>query len=170
MDKQIKKIKMIYSIEFLAIALVFLVIGLLELFKIMSFSERFQLIFKIITLAGAAWIFFDFFWTLYSPKKRKKNSLLDKILLLPAAIYIVVFDIVGFTTNRPYEYYQIGIPLLFFYIACIYIFEGIYHYYKPVPMVEEMINDAIKEQQEKQKSNSVEENKEDNSLEKEEEK
>ena len=99
MDKQIKKIKMIYSIEFLAIALVFLVIGLLELFKIMSFSERFQLIFKIITLAGAAWIFFDFFWTLYSPKKRKKNSLLDKILLLPAAIYIVVFDIVGFTTN-----------------------------------------------------------------------
>ena len=150
MEKTIKKIKLIYSGELLLIALIFLVVGTLELFRIMVLSERAQLIFKIITLVGAAWIFTDFVWTLVSPKKRKKNSLMDKIVILPAGVYLVVFDIVGFVLPRPYEYYQIGIPIALYYIACVYIFEGFYHYYHPIPMVNEMIEEAINEAKEKE--------------------
>ena len=150
MKKTIKKIKLIYSGELLLIALIFLVVGTLELFRIMVLSERAQLIFKIITLVGAAWIFTDFVWTLVSPKKRKKNSLMDKIVILPAGVYLVVFDIVGFVLPRPYEYYQIGIPIALYYIACVYIFEGFYHYYHPIPMVNEMIEEAINEAKEKE--------------------
>ena len=144
MEKEIRKIKLIYSGELIVIAIVFLTLGILEMLHVMTLYDRFQLIFKIITLVGVAWIIFDFFWTLLSEKKRKKNSLLDKILLLPVAIYLLAFDIYGFISPRPYEYYQIGVPLAFYYIACVYLFEGFYHYYHPIPMVQEMIEEAIK--------------------------
>ena len=143
MEKQIRKIKWIYSGELLLIAVVFLVLGILELLKVITIKDRFQLIFKIVTLVGATWLVVDFFWTLLSPKKRAKNSLMDKIMMLPLAVYLYVFDIVGFVNPRPYEYYQIGIPMVFFYIVCAYTFQGIYHYFNPIPMVQEMINEAI---------------------------
>ena len=71
--------------------------------------------------------------------------MLDKIMMLPLAIYLYVFDIIGFVNPRPYEYYQIGIPMAFFYIACAYTFQGIYHYFHPTPMLLEAINEAIAE-------------------------
>lgn len=150
MEKQIKRIKWVYSGELLFIAVVFLVIGILELLKVITLKDRFQLIFKIVTLAGATWILVDFLWTLFSGKKRAKNSLMDKIMLLPLAIYLYVFDIVGFVSERPYEYYQVGIPLALFYFSCAYIFQAIYHYYHPIPMVIQMIEEAKKDAEEKQ--------------------
>ena len=150
MEKQIRKIKWIYSGELLLIAVVFLVIGFLELLKVITIKDWVQLVFKIVTLAGAAWLIADFVWTLLSPKKRAKNSLLDKAMMLPLAPYLMAFDIVGLVTERPYQYYQIGMPIVFFYIACAYIFQGIYHYYHPVPMVVEMIDEAIKEAEAKE--------------------
>lgn len=144
MDKQIKKIKLIYSGELLAFALVFIVLGILELLKVIKLSERFQLIFKIITLVGATWLVADFIWVLLSPKRRAKNALMDKAMMLPLAIYLYVFDILGFVLQPGYGYYQIGIPAAFFYIACAYAFQGIYHYYHPVPTVLEMIEEAQK--------------------------
>ena len=155
MEKQIRKIKLIYSGEYLLIAVVFLVIGLLELLKVITIKDWVQLVFKIVTLAGALWLIIDFLWTLLSPKKRAKNCLLDKAMMLPLALYLLVFDIYGFISPRPYEYYQIGIPLVFFYIVCAYTFQGIYHYFNPVPMVLEMIEDATKENEESQKQEEV---------------
>ena len=145
MEKQIRKIKLIYSGELLLIAVVFLVIGLLELLKVITIKDWVQLVFKIVTLAGVAWLIIDFLWTLLSPKKRAKNSLMDKAMMLPLALYLLAFDIYGFVSPRPYEYYQIGVPIAFFYIACSYIFQGIFHYKHPVPMVVEMINEATQE-------------------------
>ena len=147
MEKQIRKIKLIYSGELIFIAVVFLVIGLLELLKVITIKDWVQLVFKIVTLAGAAWLIADFLWTLLSLKKRAKNSLMDKVMMLPLAAYLLAFDIYGFVSPRPYEYYQIGVPIAFFYIACAYIFQGIFHYKHPVPMVIEMINEASQEVQ-----------------------
>ena len=152
MEKQIKKIKWIYSGELLLIAVVLLTLGILELLHVITIKDRFQLIFKIITLVGATWLVVDFFWTLLSPKKRAKNSLPDKIMMLPLAAYLYAFDIFGFVSERPYEYYQIGVPIVFFYIACAYIFQGIYHYYHPIPMVIEMIEAAKAEAEAKAKA------------------
>ena len=76
--------------------------------------------------------------------------------MLPLAAYLLAFDIYGFVSPRPYEYYQIGIPIAFFYISCAYIFQGIFHYKHPVPMVVEMINEASQEvQDEKQREESA---------------
>ena len=135
---------MIYSGELLIFAVVFIVLGILELLKIIKLSDRFQLIFKIITLVGATWLVVDFVWLMLSPKRKAKNAIMDKAMMLPLAVYLYVFDILGFVLQPGYGYYQIGIPVAFFYIACAYAFQGVYHYCHPVPTVLEMIEEASK--------------------------
>ena len=158
-----KKNKLIYSGELILIALVFIVIAILELLRIIVISDRHQLIFKIVTLVGASWITFDFFWTLFNKKRRANNSLIDKIMLLPLAVYLYSFDIAGFVIARPYAYYQIGLPIALLYISCAYLFQGIYHYYHPIPLllqaIEEEKLEKEKELVEKQES-EVKEDKE----------
>ena len=150
-----KKNKLIYSGELLLFAVVFLVIGILELLRVINLSERFQLIFKIITLVGATWITTDFIWTLCSQKRRDNYGLLDKIMLLPLALYLYSFDIAGFVTTRPYEYYQVGVPIALFYLSCVYAFQGIYHYFNPVPLLMKAIEEEIAEK-EKEKNQATE--------------
>ena len=167
-----KKTKLIYSLELIIIAIVLLVVGLLELLKVIPLSERFQTIFKYITLVGAAWMIADFVWMMASKKRRERNSMLDKVMLLPLAGFIIGFDIAGFVYPRSYEYYQIGVPLIFFYLACSYLFQGIYHYYVPIPMILEAIEEekAAKEEKENQENQPSKEVKEDPQDVKEEEK
>ena len=149
-EKQIKRVKLIYSGELLLFAVVFLVLGFLELFAVIKIKETFQLIFKIVTLVGATWLVFDFIWMIKSPKRRAKNCMLDKVMMLPLALYLYVYDILGFVLNPGYGYYQFGVPVAFIYIACVYIFQGIYHYYKPVPTVIEMIEEIQKPEEKPQ--------------------
>ena len=145
MEKQEKRIKMIYSGELLVFAVVFIVLGILELLAVIKLSERFQLIFKIITLVGATWLIADFVWVMVSPRRKAKNSVMDKAMMLPLAVYLYTFDIIGFVLQPGYGYYQVGVPAAFFYISCAYAFQGIYHYYHPIPTVLEMIEEARKE-------------------------
>ena len=156
MEKQIKKIKLIYSVELLVFAVVFLVLGILELLAVIKLSERFQLIFKIITLVGATWLITDFTWVMLSQKRKKKNSVLDKAMMLPLALYLYVFDILSFILKPGYGYYQVGVPAAFFYVSCVYVFQGIYHFYNPVPSVIEMIEEMEKEEQEAKENPKVE--------------
>ena len=147
MDKQEKKIKLIYSGELLFFAVVFIVIGILELLAVIKQSERFQLIFKIVTLVGATWLVTDFIWMMVSPKRKAKNSVMDKAMMLPLALYLYVFDILGFVLQPGPGYYQVGVPLAFFYISAAYAFQGVYHYYHPIPSVLEIIEEAKKPQE-----------------------
>lgn len=144
---EIKKRKLIYSGELLIVSLVFLVIGILELLKVIQLSERFQLIFKIVTMVGATWMVADFIWALLSEKHRKYGPIIDKAMLLPLAVYLYAYDIAGFVYHRPYEYYQIGVPIAFLYIACAYIFQAIYHYYNPIQFYIEATEEEIKEEE-----------------------
>ena len=146
-----KKNKLIYSGELVLIGVAVLVIGVLQLIKVITFSERFQLIFKIITLVGATWMIVDFVWALKSAKHRKSSPILDKVTLLPLAAQLYVFDIIGFAIKPPYEYYQFGVPMVFFYLGVAYIFLGVYHYYKPIPLVLEMIAEEEQAKLEKEK-------------------
>ena len=143
MDKKIKKIKLLYSGELLLFSIVFLVLGILELLAVIKLSERFQLIFKIITLVGATWLVTDFILVLVLPKRRKNNSLMDKIMVLPLVAYLYTFDILGFVLNPSYGYYQVGVPIAFIYLACAYCFQAIYHYYHPIPMIQEAIDEVL---------------------------
>ena len=158
-----KKNKLIYSGELILFSVVFLVVGILELVKVIPLSEKFQLIYKILTLVGATWMIADFVWSLLSKKHRKSSPLMDKIMMLPLAVYLYSFDIAGFVYPRSYEYYQIGVPMAFFYIACAYLFQGVYHYYKPIPALIEAIEEEIKEKEAKEESQEKAPEEEENS-------
>ena len=141
------KVKIMLAVEYGIFALVFLVLGILFLTKIIQVAEWKRYAFTYVTLFGGAWIITDFFWTLLSPKSRAKNSMLDKILMLPVGPVLVVFDIYAITQGcaetLPY-YLVIGID--FCYIAAVYLFQTVYHWYRPIPAV---IEAALEEEKEK---------------------
>ena len=149
----LEKAKRIYCGELLVFALVFLVLGSLFITGVISPAGWKQWTFTIVTLLGGTWLVVDFVWCLASKKRRAKNCLLDKAMVAPMGIAVFVFDIValcsgwldtevGVTAYR----YGIGIPLL--YYACAYIFQGVYHYFHPIPAMYEIAAEEEKERKE----------------------
>ncbi len=144
----ITKVKLILSIEYLIFVLVFLVLGILFLLDVIKVADWKRYAFTYVTLAGGVWITVDFFWTTFSAKRRAKNCLLDKILMLPVGLALVGFDIYAITQGcaetLPYRY-VIGIDLCV--IAAIFLFETIYHWFKPIPaVIEAALEDEKKEE------------------------
>ncbi len=157
-----KKIKLIYCGELILIAIVFIVIATLDITRVLHIRDWVLIAFNWITLFGGMWIIADFIWTLVSPKKRAKNSLLDKILLLPVGLFLIVFDIICFSKNIQksdvtYDFRLYMMVSAFYYVAAVYIFEGIYHYKYPIPMMKIAIQEA--EEEEKMKLAQKEETK-----------
>ena len=162
------KAKLIYTIEISIFALAFLIVAILQLVRVIKFGETHLRVINWITIFGASIDILDFIWFLNSPVRRKKNSMLDKCLLVPLMIYILVFDIICFINqeNPQLDLAQIMIPIALLYVSAVYTFEAVYHWYKPVPM----LFDAIEEEKENPQEevnpdvddNSNQENKEEN--------
>lgn len=137
----LKKAKLIYSGELFLFAILFAVLGALTLTNVWAMSLRRGIIFTWITIFGGPIGIGDFVWLCCSKKRQAKNSWIDKILMLPVALAVTVLAIIAFVVGLDAIgtlYYQVGMGSAFVYIACIYVFEGIYHYYHPVPaMLEE---------------------------------
>ena len=150
-----KKTKLMYSAEIAFFAIVFFVLATLEVLNIIGKRTIMLDIFNFVTCAGGVWMIVDFFWVLFSKKRRKKNSLLDKALLVPLGIYLITFDIICFckmpidklddATNN-FRRLMMGIAL--YYAGAIYIFQAIYHYFYPVPMLIKAIDDIKKAEEE----------------------
>lgn len=142
----LKKVKLIYSGELLLFSLVFLVVGLLEILNVIGVNDVFRYIFMWATPFGAAFIIINLIWTIKSEKKRKKSSLLDVISVTPMAIYFIVIDTIMFINYNALEkiiyQYFIGSALLAF--SVIYLIQGIYHWYHPLPsLLEELEQERI---------------------------
>ena len=153
------KVKLIYCGELLIIALIVIVVGALKLSGVIATKPTRLLVYNIITTVGGTWLIFDLVWALVSKKRRPKVCLLDKFLALPVGLYLFVFNTIcfidkaqGLTTNDLLVRLSVGIVLL--YIGLIYIFEAIYHYFYPVPQMLEAIEEAKKEELEKEAENS----------------
>lgn len=126
--------KLIIQGEYLLIGLVFLVIGILKVTGIFPTSSevRFR-IFNFVTILGSTWILIDFLWSSFSKKRRAKIDYLDKVLVLPAGLALMGFDIYSFIT------WNEGIPSFanfyiggaFIFIGAIYLFQAIYHWFRP---------------------------------------
>jgi len=130
------KAKLIYSGELLLFAIIFGVVAILEFLQVIKISERHHLIFNWITLFGGTWLIVDFFWALLSKKRRPKIAFIDKILHLPAGIYLVVFDLYCLIAKPQNPLvYQYGIPTVLTYLCLCYVFEAIYHYFYPIPSI-----------------------------------
>ena len=150
MDKELRKAKKIYTFELLAFVVIFLTLGILILTKVWVLGGNLRLVFAIITMVGTTWAFADFIWMLASKKRRAKNSMLDKVLLLPLAGAIFVIDIITFVqgVDATKELHQYAVGIAFSYIALIYTIEAIYHWYHPLPMIVE----SAKEDQKKKEA------------------
>ena len=170
MDKErlLKKTKIIFFIEYLAIAAILLTVGLLRIFDIIPYNEKRLLAYNIITLVGAAYIFFEFTWFLLSKKKRERNDLIDKIFPVPLAIFLVIFDIMvlaKFIEDINFIKYCISGVIL--YAAAMSIFLGVYHFQKPSKMLiatveeeyQKMLEEEAKENSETEAKENSEEQK-----------
>ena len=135
-NADLKKIKIMLLVEYLLFAAIFLVLGILFLTDIIKVAEWKRYVFTYVTLAGGLWIIADFFWCVFSPKRRAKNSMVDKSLVLPVGFVLLAFDIYALTQGcaetLPYRYF-IGGDLC--YLGACYIFESVYHWYRPIPAV-----------------------------------
>ncbi len=154
-----KKTKLIYSIELIIIAVIFAVVATLQIIGVLGKNEIMQIVFNWITIFGGTWLIVDFLWTLFSKKRRAKNCLLDKILVLPLAIFLITFDIMCFAKLSFVDtrFRQIMLGSAFYYVFVVYLFEGIYHYYKPIPAIIQAIEETEKAEQEQNNPEVVEE-------------
>lgn len=164
------KMKLIYSIELAVIALVALVIGILELTSVIHIKDVVITIFNWVTLFGGTIMVIDFIWTMTSPKKRAKSSLIDKFLMLPLGLYLIVFDLVVLIANYDkeiyYDIYKYCIGCALLYLAVIYLFQAIYHWKHPVPALLQELAAAEDEQKAKlEDGSSKEEDNKDSSTE-----
>lgn len=151
-----KKTKLIYSGELLIFAVLFIVLATLRIVGVIKYNSTRIAFFNWITLVGGVWTIVDLIWCLVSKKRRKKNSLIDKIIVIPSAIYLITFDLISLINakNNPDTFYIYGVAIVFYYLACVFAFEGIYHYYKPVPSLLAAIKEEeeeLRKEQEKQK-------------------
>lgn len=144
------KAKLLIQGEYLVISLVFLVVGILKICGILNSSEIRAHIFNIVTLCGATWIIFDFFWSTFSKKHREKVTYLDKCIMFPMGILVMGFDIyclIKWNQFSP-ELYKYGVSSIFFALFALYCFQAIYHWFYPSKAVlacieEEEVPDEI---------------------------
>lgn len=129
-----KKAKLIYSGELMVFGIVFVVLGILFLVGVIGMSDWKRIVFTYGTLVGGVLLTADFLWGLFSKKRRKRICLLDKILVLPVALALFGFDIycLALQVNND-SLLSIIIGADFCYLAAVYLFESIYHWFYPVP-------------------------------------
>ncbi len=150
-----KKTKLIYSGELLFFSILLIVLATLEILNIIGRRPIMLNIFNFVTAAGGTWMIVDFFWVLFSKKRRKKNSLLDKALLIPLGIYLITFDVICFVRMSEMwkdetfnQFRRLMMGIAFYYMGGIFLFQAIYHYFVPVPTLVEAIQEAYKAEQE----------------------
>lgn len=154
----LKKAKLIYSGEILLFAIIFLALGILFLIKIIDVQDYKKWLFPILTMIGGIWNISELIWALSSKKKRKKTSLLDKFLLLPASIaflsfgiYALIAMIMNPSTTALDNFFPTYIGVTLLYSSIVYFFQSIYHYFVPLPALLIAVEEDRKSQENKQK-------------------
>ena len=148
------KAKLIYSGELMIFAIVFLVLGILKFTGVLGSNATRLTVFNWITLFGGTWLMIDFIWALLDKKRRKRISLVDKCLHLPAGIYLISFDLYCLIAKPAIDsnICKYGVPIVFCYLAFAYAFEAIYHFKYPVPgllaAIVEVDDDKVVDEQE----------------------
>lgn len=145
------KEKMILTIEYLVFMGLFLILGILILVDIIPIKGTFRKVLIYVSTAGSLFIIFDLFWTIFSKKRRKKWSIVDKILAFPAGVSVFVVNILTFIWGfeNTVNLHETFVGYLFCYLAFVYLFEGVYHYFKPQPMLlEELKKEELKKETE----------------------
>jgi hypothetical protein len=140
MEKEKKKMddltkaKLVYCGELFLFAIVFIVLGILNILKVILIKDWKETVFNWLTLVGGFVTIGDFIWLCCSKKRQKKNSLIDKILPLPLSVTLIILDLFTLIQGgRSQDYYQYTIGGAFCYLAAVYLFESIFHYFHSSP-------------------------------------
>ena len=161
-DASLVKVKLIYTIELLVFAVIFITIATLKLVRVLPYKELARIIFNWVTIFGGLWIIADFVWLMCSKRRRKKNCVLDKALVLPIGIYIITYDLICLIgPKRPDMFYIIMVSIVLYYAGVIYIFQAIYHYFRPIPSIVQAIEEVERRNAEAEKEEQAEEEKQD---------
>lgn len=133
---ELTQAKLIYTIELGVFVAIFLTLGILFILSIIPMTERRYTIFTYVTLIGGFIGIGDFVWVLASKKRRKKNSILDKALLVPLSLTLMSIDVFSLAKGwQSKEFYSVVLGSAFLYIATAYLIELVYHWFKPIPML-----------------------------------
>ena len=83
---------------------------------------------------------------------------MDKALLVPAGLYLITFDIICFTKASfvTLEFRRLMMSIVFYYFGAVYVFQGIYHWFHPIPSLIEDIKAEEAKALEEQKEAAIE--------------
>ena len=130
---EVTKTKLIYSGELIIIAIALIVIGILQVCGVMNISETFLNFFKFFALAGICYFIFEIVTIIKIPKKRANVCWVDKCTVLVIPPYTFTLSILLFTNNEfVWHNPKLFLVPLIFYLAAVYIFQGIYHWFFPL--------------------------------------
>ena len=169
-EKILKKLKTFTLIEYIVIAVVIYTLGILKFLEIIKTNFNRLLAYNIITTVFAVYLFFEFFWYLFSKKKRAKDDAIDRILPIPGAAYMLVFATICYINDAKgvidYPFVKISVGAIMLYMATGSLTLGIYHFIKPGKQILEAVDEEYeKKLQEEEESKTkleapIEENKE----------
>lgn len=129
---ELTKAKLIYTIELVVFSIIFLVIGILNIIGVIVLKDWRITVVLYLTAIGGFIGLGDLIWVILSKKRRAKNSLLDKILIVPVGLFLSPLSIYQLATGTSsFLPWQIGSALCYF--SLVYIVEAIYHWKHPVP-------------------------------------
>ena len=155
-EKILKKTRIIFLVEYLVVSSVILTLGILKLTGVIDYNPKRLLAYNIITLIGGALVVADFLWAILSKKRRQKVSLMDKFIVLPVGLYLIMFNIFclsPYPVSIAYTKYSIGTTLTT--VGLTQLFIGIYHFFKPSKQILEAVDQEyeakLKEQEEESK-------------------
>ena len=167
-EQILKKIKTFTLIEYLVISVVIYTLGFLKFFEIIKTNFNRLLAYNVVTTVFAVYLFFEFFWYLFSKKKREKNDAIDRILPIPGATYMLIFAIICYINDAkgvidyPFVKYSVGSIMLFMATGSLTL--GIYHYIHPGKQILEAVDEEYEKklQEEEEKKAKLEASQEEN--------
>ena len=133
----------------------FLVLGILRLTGLRGYNHVARMIFNIVTTAGAIYGIYNFISYYVSSKKRAKTSLVDIWTVLPITLFLIGFNTYCYIVVFPLSEAQVTESIkeickycmggLLVYAGITFLFQAIYHYFKPIPLLYQILKEEEEE-------------------------
>lgn len=130
---EVTKVRLIYSGELALFAVVFAVIGVLQLIGVWEVKEWVLQVFKFVAPVAAAYFIYDFVTSFTNKRKREKVCFVDKFSTIFVPPYSLTLAIMLFVNYQfVFDNRNLFFPPLLLAISVVYLFQAIYHWFNPL--------------------------------------